>query len=207
MESDTQAICPGHGCRRRRRGIQRPGVRSHTGQGPRQGAEDQSRQGDDHDLSLLRGGLRGHRAHQPKEGRVINIEGDPDHVINRGALCSKGASLCQLVENKQRLTRPMYRAPGAKDGRRCPGTGPLKKSPNGSRPRAMPPSWPRTPRARSSTAPTPSPMWAAPPWTTKSARPTRKCCGRWGWCISNTRPVSDTAQLLRLWQSRSDAVQ
>ncbi len=41
-----------------------------------------------------------------KEGRVINIEGDPDHVINRGALCSKGSSLRQLVENKQRLTRP-----------------------------------------------------------------------------------------------------
>ena len=50
-----------------------------------------------------------------KEGRVINIEGDPDHVINRGALCSKGSSLRQLAENKQRLTRPLYRAPGAKE--------------------------------------------------------------------------------------------
>jgi formate dehydrogenase major subunit len=47
-------------------------------------------------------------------GRVINIEGDPDHVINRGALCSKGSSLYQLAENKNRLTQPMYRAPGAK---------------------------------------------------------------------------------------------
>ncbi len=45
------------------------------------------------------------------DGRVINIEGDPDHVINRGALCSKGASLKQLVENESRLTQPMYRAP------------------------------------------------------------------------------------------------
>ena len=45
------------------------------------------------------------------DGRVINIEGDPDHVINRGALCSKGASLKQLVENEKRLTEPMYRAP------------------------------------------------------------------------------------------------
>ena len=40
------------------------------------------------------------------DGRVINIEGDPDHVINRGALCSKGASLRQLVENENRLTEP-----------------------------------------------------------------------------------------------------
>ncbi len=45
------------------------------------------------------------------DGRVINIEGDPDHVINQGALCSKGASLSQLVENENRLTQPLYRAP------------------------------------------------------------------------------------------------
>ena len=45
------------------------------------------------------------------DGRVINIEGDPDHVINRGSLCSKGASLKQLTENENRLTEPMYRAP------------------------------------------------------------------------------------------------
>ncbi len=48
---------------------------------------------------------------QRGDGRVINIEGDPDHVINRGALCPKGSSLKQLVENENRLTRPMYRAP------------------------------------------------------------------------------------------------
>jgi formate dehydrogenase major subunit len=45
------------------------------------------------------------------DGRVINIEGDPDHVINRGSLCSKGAALAQLVENSERVTEPMYRAP------------------------------------------------------------------------------------------------
>ena len=49
------------------------------------------------------------------DGRVINIEGDPDHVINRGSLCSKGASLAQLTENDQRVTKPMYRAPYSKD--------------------------------------------------------------------------------------------
>ena len=49
------------------------------------------------------------------DGRVINIEGDPDHVINRGSLCSKGAALAQLVENKERVTEPMYRAPYSKE--------------------------------------------------------------------------------------------
>jgi len=49
------------------------------------------------------------------DGRVINIEGDPDHVINRGSLCSKGAAIKQLTENENRLTEPMYRAPYSKE--------------------------------------------------------------------------------------------
>jgi len=49
------------------------------------------------------------------DGRVIDIEGDPDHVINRGVLCSKGSALHQLVENERRATEPMYRAPGASE--------------------------------------------------------------------------------------------
>jgi formate dehydrogenase major subunit len=49
------------------------------------------------------------------DGRVINIEGDPDHVINRGTLCSKGAALSGLSENENRLLQPMYRAPYAKE--------------------------------------------------------------------------------------------
>ena len=55
--------------------------------------------------------------HTSKRGkkRAINIEGDPDHVINRGSLCSKGAALRQLSENSERITQPMYRAPYAKE--------------------------------------------------------------------------------------------
>ncbi len=49
------------------------------------------------------------------EGKVINAEGDPDHVINEGTLCSKGQSLYQIVNNPVRLTKPLYRAPGAKE--------------------------------------------------------------------------------------------
>jgi formate dehydrogenase major subunit len=44
-------------------------------------------------------------------GKVVNIEGDPDHPINQGALCSKGSTLRQLVNSEQRITKPMYRAP------------------------------------------------------------------------------------------------
>ncbi len=48
-------------------------------------------------------------------GKVINTEGDPDHPINEGTLCSKGASLYQLANNPVRITKPRYRAPGAKE--------------------------------------------------------------------------------------------
>ena len=46
---------------------------------------------------------------------VINIEGDPDHPINRGTLCSKGSSIYQLRHNKKRVTEPLYRAKGGKE--------------------------------------------------------------------------------------------
>lgn len=51
-------------------------------------------------------------------GHLLYTEGDPDHPVNEGAACSKGASLFQLnsVEvgkiNPNRLTKPLYRGPG-----------------------------------------------------------------------------------------------
>lgn len=46
-------------------------------------------------------------------GKVINIEGDPDHPINRGAACAKGAGLRQLAaDNPRRLRKVLYRPPG-----------------------------------------------------------------------------------------------
>ena len=40
-----------------------------------------------------------------EDGKVINIEGDPDHPINRGSACSKGASLRQLgADTPRRLS-------------------------------------------------------------------------------------------------------
>jgi formate dehydrogenase major subunit len=46
-------------------------------------------------------------------GKVVNTEGDPDHPISEGTLCSKGASLYQVVNNPARLIKPKYRAAGA----------------------------------------------------------------------------------------------
>jgi len=44
-------------------------------------------------------------------GTIINTEGDPDHPINEGALCAKGAALYQMAVNPSRVTGVLYRAP------------------------------------------------------------------------------------------------
>ena len=48
-----------------------------------------------------------------KDGKLINLEGDPDSPINRGALCSKGLGYGQVPNSKERATKPLYRAPGS----------------------------------------------------------------------------------------------
>jgi formate dehydrogenase major subunit len=44
--------------------------------------------------------------------QVVHVEGDPDHPINRGTLCPKGASLQQEILNERRLLKPQVRRPG-----------------------------------------------------------------------------------------------
>jgi len=58
-----------------------------------------------------------------RDGKLINIDGDPDHPINRGGMCSKGSSQFAVnslyddktgekIINPQRLTKPMVRRAG-----------------------------------------------------------------------------------------------
>jgi len=70
-----------------------------------------------------------------QNGKVVSVEGDPDHPINRGRLCSKGLAVRQIETQEEkrqfsaeeprgfnpdrmrvpgrRLTTVLYRAPGA----------------------------------------------------------------------------------------------
>jgi formate dehydrogenase major subunit len=48
-----------------------------------------------------------------KDGKLVNLEGDPDHVINEGSLCPKGAAMKATHESPQRIRTPRYRAPGS----------------------------------------------------------------------------------------------
>jgi formate dehydrogenase major subunit len=49
---------------------------------------------------------------------IIHVEGDPDHPVNRGTLCPKGASLLDFIHSPHRLKFPEYRGPGEKDWKR-----------------------------------------------------------------------------------------
>jgi formate dehydrogenase major subunit len=44
---------------------------------------------------------------------IFHIEGDPDHPVNRGTLCPKGAGLIDFIHSPNRLKFPEYRAPGS----------------------------------------------------------------------------------------------
>lgn len=44
---------------------------------------------------------------------IIHIEGDPDHPVNRGTLCPKGAGLIDFIHSPSRLQYPEYRAAGS----------------------------------------------------------------------------------------------
>ena len=59
----------------------------------------------------------GDRAKNAK-AEIIHIEGDPDHPVNRGTLCPKGAALLEFIRSPNRLKHPTYRAPGATEFKR-----------------------------------------------------------------------------------------
>jgi formate dehydrogenase major subunit len=49
---------------------------------------------------------------------IIHIEGDPDHPVNRGTLCPKGAGLLDFVHSPNRLKHPEIREPGSAEWKR-----------------------------------------------------------------------------------------
>jgi formate dehydrogenase major subunit len=48
-----------------------------------------------------------------RDGKLIAMEGDYDHIVNRGSLCVKGISMFATHTSPDRLARPRYRAPGS----------------------------------------------------------------------------------------------
>jgi formate dehydrogenase major subunit len=48
-----------------------------------------------------------------RDGKLLTMEGDYDHIVNRGSLCVKGISMFATHTSPNRLTAPRYRAPGS----------------------------------------------------------------------------------------------
>jgi formate dehydrogenase major subunit len=44
---------------------------------------------------------------------IIHIEGDPDHPVNRGTLCARGAASLGYMHSVNRLRHPMHRKAGS----------------------------------------------------------------------------------------------
>ncbi len=50
---------------------------------------------------------------ETRDGRTIKLEGNPNHPLNRGALCSRGQAALQGLYNPDRIRRPMMKQNGA----------------------------------------------------------------------------------------------
>ena len=46
-----------------------------------------------------------------RDGELVNLEGDPDHPINEGGLCPKGATMFQLRNVVDPETREVIKNP------------------------------------------------------------------------------------------------
>ena len=55
-----------------------------------------------------------------REGKITDIEGDPDSPISEGCLCPKGAATFQLVTGTHRVQAVLYRAPGGTEWQPLP---------------------------------------------------------------------------------------
>ncbi|HTS01262.1 MAG TPA: hypothetical protein VMN04_01975 [Thermoanaerobaculia bacterium] len=48
-----------------------------------------------------------------RDGKLLKMEGDYDHIVNRGSLCVKGISMFATHTSPKRNKVPLYRAPGS----------------------------------------------------------------------------------------------
>jgi formate dehydrogenase major subunit len=49
---------------------------------------------------------------------IVHVEGDPDHPVNRGTLCPKGAGVIDMIQSASRVKVPAVREPGTNEWKR-----------------------------------------------------------------------------------------
>ena len=141
------------------------------------------------------------------QSEIIHIEGDPDHPVNRGTLCPKGAGLLDFVHSPNRLKYPgVPRARLRQVEAHLLGRGLRQdRAPHEGRSRQELPSR-RTPTARRSTAGSaPASSRPRPRATKPATSPTRSSAASGCW-HSTIRHASDTARRWQVLPRRSAAV-
>jgi formate dehydrogenase major subunit len=135
--------------------------------------------------------------------QVVHVEGDPDHPINRGTLCPKGASLEQDILNPRRLLKPQVRRPGSDHWEDISWNQAVDEIAH----------WVKKTReetfvekdATGSTAAKESHGQAAAQTRTNSIISSVKQCAAWGSATWKPRPAFDMAQRSQVWDQHSDA--
>src|SRR5262250_1862447 len=49
---------------------------------------------------------------------IVHVEGDPDHPVNRGTLCPKGAGVLDMIHSPNRVKLPEVREAGSNEWKR-----------------------------------------------------------------------------------------
>ena len=49
---------------------------------------------------------------------IVHVEGDPDHPVNRGTLCPKGAGVIDMIQSPDRVKFPQVREAGSNEWKR-----------------------------------------------------------------------------------------
>ncbi len=137
---------------------------------------------------------------------IIHIEGDPDHPVNRGTLCPKGAGLLDFVHSPNRLKYPEIREPGATEWKRIgwdealTRIAKLMKADRDANFMAHE-------RRRQDRQPLAHHRHAGGLGVVERDRATSRTrrCARWGCSSSTIRRASDTDRRWPVWPRRSDA--
>ncbi len=169
-----------------------------------------------------------------RDGKLLKMEGDYDHIVNRGSLCVKGISMFDTHASPQRLTTPKYRAPGSDHWEEISWDDAISKVAQkvrkvrdenwiatekvdvadlsvdraaGDRFRA--PRVPSLPRAASAKCPSIAPMrwdsWAVRRTPTRSVTSFKRRPGCSAWHMSSTRHGFDIAPRSPVWGPHSGA--
>ena len=142
-----------------------------------------------------------------RDGKLISMEGDYDHIVNRGSLCVKGISMFATHASPNRLMTPKYRAPGSDHWEEISWDDAVNRIAQKIR-KTRDATWIATEDGRRQGGSGQSNrrdrhFWAARRTRTRSATSSRRRPGCSAWLTSSTRRDFDTAPRSPVWGPRS----